>query len=157
VRDPAFVEAAFQGADAAFLLVNGDRQAPDFCLEFSHIGENCAAALRAGGVPAGVFISTIGAHGEGYRGLILVHGDVEQALNAVTPLRVVHLRAPAFFENLFYFLPSMRGRGVLATPIRPDAPLEMAPTADIALVALQLLQSLEFQGKSSHEIHGPQG
>jgi uncharacterized protein YbjT (DUF2867 family) len=157
VRDAAFVAQAFDGADAAFLLVNADRQARDYRRAFAHIGENYAAALRTHRVPAAIFISTIGAHHEKYRGLILVHGDVEQSLDAVPDLNVIHLRAPAFFENLFYFLGPMRERGVLATPILPDAPLGMAPTTDVAATALQLLQALNFQGKRSIELHGPQG
>jgi NAD(P)H dehydrogenase (quinone) len=157
VRDAAFVEQTFDGADAAFLLVSGDRQVRDFRRAFAHIGENYAAALRARRVPAAIFISTIGAHDEKHRGLILVHGDVEQSLDAVPDLNVLHLRAPAFFENLFYFLRPMRERGVLATPILPDAPLEMASTTDVAATALRLLQALDFHGRRAIELHGPQG
>src|SRR5262245_6975206 len=157
VRNAAFVQHAFDGADAAFLLVNGDRHARDYRRTFALIGENYAAALGAGRVPAAVFISAIGAHDEQYRGLLLVHGDVEQSLDAVPNLNLIHLRAPAFFENLFYFLRPMRELAVLATPILPDAPLEMAPTTDLAATALQLLLALNFQGKRSIELHGAQG
>ena len=104
-----------------------------------------------------VFVSSLGAHNEKYHGLILVHADVEQSLDDVPGLNVVHLRTPTFFENLFYFLPAMREREALCSPIDPGAPIEAAATRDIAAVALRLLLACEFRGKGAVEVHGPPG
>jgi uncharacterized protein YbjT (DUF2867 family) len=154
VRDVAFVESAFRGADAAYLVVPGNLKGRDVRRDFGDIGANYAAAARTTGLKSAVFLSTIGTHDEQNRGLILIHTDVERSLNAVDGLNVVHLRAPAFFENLFYFLRPMRERGVLSSPIAPDAPLETVGTRDVAEVALRLLRDLEFRGKSAVELHG---
>jgi nucleoside-diphosphate-sugar epimerase len=67
------------------------------------------------------------------------------------------LRAPAFFENLFYFLSPMRERGVLSSPIAPEAQFDTASTRDVADVALRLLTHLNFRGKSAIELHGQPG
>lgn len=154
VRDPAFVEVAFQGADAAYLVSLADRNSHDLRRGFADIGTNYAEAARKTGLKSAIFLSTIGTHDERNRGLILIHTDVERALNTVEGLHVVHLRAPSFFENLFYFLRPMQERGVLSTPIAPDTPLETVSTKDIAAVALRLLLALNFQGKTALELHG---
>jgi hypothetical protein len=83
-----------------------------------------------------------------------VHGDVERSLNEVCDVNVLHLRAAAFFENLFYWLPAARARGALVSPIDPDAKLDLTPTRDVAAVALRYLLELEFRGKSAVELQG---
>jgi uncharacterized protein YbjT (DUF2867 family) len=148
------VERAFRGADAALLLVAGDRTSRDFRRGFGDVGRTFANALRANGVGAAVFISCIGAHDEKHRGLVLIHTDVEKALDEVPNLDLMHLRAAPYFENLFYWLPVSRARDAFATPINPDAKLDMVHTSDVAAVALQLLSKLDFRGKSAIEVHG---
>jgi uncharacterized protein YbjT (DUF2867 family) len=156
VRDASFVERAFRGAHAALLLVPPNRSAPDFRRYFGDVGANYATALQNAGVRSAVFISSLGAHDEKYRGLVIVHRDVEQSLNEVADLNIVHLRAPTFFENMFYFLPAILARGTLASPIAPDAPMQSAAVRDVAAVALQLLETLEFRGRGARELHGPE-
>jgi uncharacterized protein YbjT (DUF2867 family) len=154
VRDASFVEESFQGADVAFLLVPGNRTTRDFRRYFGDVGTNYVNALRNTSVHSAIFISTIGAHDDRYRGLILVHADVERSLEEVLDLNMLHLRAAAFFENLFYWLPLTRARGALVSPISPDATLDLASTSDVAAVALRFLQELEFRGKRAVELRG---
>lgn len=153
VSDAGFVERAFRGADAALLVVPPNPRARDFRRYFGDIGVNYANAARASSLQSAVFISCHGTHDERYRGLIMVHTDVETSLSDVPGLNVLNLRAPSYFENLFYFLPAMRARGVLSSPIAPDAPFETAGTSDIAAVALRSLLELEFRGKVAREVH----
>jgi uncharacterized protein YbjT (DUF2867 family) len=157
MQDAALVEELFLGAGAALLVAQGNRTARDYRGEFSGAGRNYANAAKATGLKYAVFISSLGAHDERNRGLILIHSDVEHILNEVEELNVVHLRAPAFFENLFYFLSPMRERSVLCSPIAPEAQIDTASTRDVADVALRLLTQLDFRGKSAIELHGPPG
>ena len=154
VEDAAFVDHAFSGADAALLLVAGDRMSRDFRRGYGDVGRNYAHALRTNGISAAVFNSCIGAHDEKYRGLVLVHADVEKALDEVPNLDLMHVRAAPYFENLFYWLPASQARGALATPINPDAKLDLVQTTDVAAVALQLLLKLDFRGRNAIEVHG---
>jgi uncharacterized protein YbjT (DUF2867 family) len=154
LQDAAFAEHAFRGADAALLLVAGDRMSRDFRRGYGDVGRVFANALRTTGVGAAVFISCIGAHDEKYRGLVLVHKDVEKALDEVPNLDLLHVRAAPYFENLFYWLPVIRARDALATPINPDAKLDMVQTNDVAAVALQRLLKLDFRGRNAIEVHG---
>ena len=154
VRDAGFLEQAFRGADAAFLLVSASRTVRDFRRDFGDIGAHFASALRKTGVPSALFVSTIGAHDDRYRGFVLVHGDVERSLDAVSGLNVVHLRAPGFFENLLYWLPRSRTEKALSSPIASDAELDLAPTSDIAAVALSSLLELDVRGRRVVELQG---
>jgi uncharacterized protein YbjT (DUF2867 family) len=153
-QDADFIEEAFRGADAALLMAQAHRTARDYRGAFARVGANYANAAQKTRLPSAVFISSLGVQDERNRGLILIHADVEHSLNAVDGLNVVHLRAPFFFENLFYFLQPMRERGVLRSPISPQAEFDSVWTRDVADVALRLLMRLDFQGKSEIEVLG---
>jgi uncharacterized protein YbjT (DUF2867 family) len=149
-----FVVQAFEGVDAAYLLVSGDRTARDFRRSFARVGDNYANAAEATGLRKALFVSSMGAHDQKHRGLVLVHSDVESALDAVTGTDVLYLRAGAFFENLVYYLPATRARGALTSALDVDAPIDMVATADVAQVALARLLELDFRGKSALEVRG---
>jgi uncharacterized protein YbjT (DUF2867 family) len=156
-QDTDFIEEVFRGADAALLMAQAHRTARDYRGDFARVGANYANAAQMTGLPSAVFISSLGVQDERNRGLILIHADVEHLLNEVDGLNVVHLRAPFFFENLFYFLQPMREQGVLRSPIAPQTQFEAVWTCDVADVALRLLMRLEFQGKSAMEVLGQPG
>jgi len=139
LRDPAFADHAFAGVDAAFLLVRADRASRDFRRDFGEVGRQMAASLARHRVGKALFLSALGAHHDKHRGLVLVHRDVELALAAVPGLELSQLRAPFFFENLFYFHAAMRERGGLYSPIDPDVAIDIASTAEIATHALRLM------------------
>jgi uncharacterized protein YbjT (DUF2867 family) len=139
LSDPAFADRAFSDVTTAFLLVRADRTSRDFRRAFADVGRQMAASLARHRVRRGLFLSALGAHDDKHRGLILVHRDVELALAGVPGLDLVSLRAPFFFENLFYFQTAMRARGGLFTPIDPDVAIDIAATPDIAAQALRLL------------------
>lgn len=156
VRDRAFLEAAFAGADAALLVVKVDPRERNFRRTFAEVGEGYAAAARATNLGAAVFISSTGAHDDRHRGLVILHADVERALDAVPDLNVVHLRCAFFFENLLYFAPASRARGALSSPLDPATEIDMISTADIAEKATRLLRDLDFRGKKPIELRGPE-
>lgn len=152
--DPAFLERAFRGADAAFLVVKADQGAPDFRAAFLRVGEQYAAAARAAGLANALFVSSMGAHDPELDGLIGIHREVEALLDEVPGLNAVHLRAGSFFKNLFYFLPAIRAAGALATPLAPDAPIDWAATDDLAQVALRTLVELPLRRGQVIEARG---
>jgi uncharacterized protein YbjT (DUF2867 family) len=154
LSDELFMRRSFDGADAAYLVVPGGHDARDFRREFADTGSVYAQAAEATSLPAAVFLSTIGAHDDRYRGFILTHGDVEHILNKLKGVNILHLRAPKFFENLFYFLPASQAADALVTPLDPDAQFDMAHSKDIGEAALQRLLALDFEGNTSVELHG---
>ena len=155
--DKESVNEAFRGIDAALLIAQGNRSSHDYRRDFARAGENYAAALTSHGVKWAVFISALGADDDRNRGVVLIHADVERALNVVPELNLVHLRAPLFFEDLFFYLFPMRQFGVLTWPISTQSYLDMGSTRDVADVAVDYLQKLEFRGKQVVELHGAPG
>jgi uncharacterized protein YbjT (DUF2867 family) len=153
LADRGILERAFAGADAALLLVPGNRASRNFRRYFTDLGATYAAAARTARLRSALFVSSLGAHTERHRGLVLVHRDVELELNEVATLAVTHLRASFFYENLFYFLPAMQARGGLYTPIDPEVQIDMAPTSDVAALALRLLAELPPR-TTTHELRG---
>jgi uncharacterized protein YbjT (DUF2867 family) len=156
VADQSFTERAFAGADAALLIVKSDRDSAEFGADFHRMGASYAGAARATGLKNAVFLSAMGAHDPSLRGLIGVHTDVERMLDEVSTLKVVHLRPASFIENLFYFMPLMRARGVLASPIATGAPMDWSTTRDAADVALRTLLEVPFRASRSIEVRGAQ-
>lgn len=154
MRDSASVMDAFDGVDAALLIAQGDRTARDFRRGFALAGEHYAAAAKAKGLESAVFISSLGAGNDRNRGLILVHGDVEQSLNEVDGLSLVNLRAPMYFENLFYFLQAMRATNTLTWPVKTDALVDLGSTTEIADVAVDFLTADPAQNKRVVELYG---
>jgi uncharacterized protein YbjT (DUF2867 family) len=156
LRDAAFAHRAFAGIDNALLTVRADRGARDFRRDFAEIGRRMDEAIAANRVPHAVFVSALGAHHDKHRGLILVHRDVELALADRAGVNVTFLRAPFFAENLLYFVDTMREKGGLYTPLDPDVAIDVAPTAEIAALALRLLLDAE-PGTRPHELRSPAG
>src|SRR3954469_2423205 len=76
IRDPAFVERAFDGADAAFLLVKADQGEPDFLAAFERVGASYAKAAQATGLRNALFVSAMGGHDPSLDGLIGIHRAV---------------------------------------------------------------------------------
>jgi uncharacterized protein YbjT (DUF2867 family) len=156
VGDRAFVERALAGADAALLVARADLRSPTFGADFHRVGRAYADAARATGLPDALFLSAMGAHDPSLGGLIGVHREVERMLDEVATLRAVHLRAASFIENLFYFLPLMHARGVLASPIAPDAPIDWSTTRDVAAAALKGLGHAPYRSGHAVEVRREQ-
>jgi uncharacterized protein YbjT (DUF2867 family) len=154
IRDPAFVENAFDGADAAFLLVKADAGEPDFLAAFERVGASYAKAAQATGLGNALFVSAMGAHDPSLDGLIGVHRAVEKQLDAVRGLNVFHLRSAGFFDNLFYFLPAMRAAGAFATPFQVSSPTYWASTDDVADLAVRMLLELPFRETRAVDARG---
>lgn len=154
VRDPAFLEKAFYGADAAFLLVKVDQSEPDFLAAFERVGASYAEAAQAAGLRNALFVSAMGAHDPSLDGLIGIHRAVEKQLDAVKGLNVFHLRSAGFFDNLLYFLRAMRASGAFATPFLVNSPIDWASTDELADLAVQTLLELPFRETCAVDARG---
>jgi uncharacterized protein YbjT (DUF2867 family) len=156
MHEVASVTEAFRGVDAAMLAAQGDPASHDYRAAFARAGACFAEAAQVTGLRHALFVSTLGVHDDRNRGVILIHADVERILNRVPALNLLHLRAPSFYENLFYFLPGLRARAELTWPVAPDAAMDMAGTEDVAAVIVDRLLGLDFVGSSVVELHGPE-
>ena len=151
----AFLARAFEGASGAFAMIPPNPAAVDFRAYQNQVGKALASAIREAGVTHVVHLSSLGAHLPSGTGPIAGLYDNEQRLNAIEGLNVVHLRPGFFMENSFYSIGLIKGMGINGSPLDPNLPLPMIATRDIAAVAADLLDRLEFTGKSARELLGP--
>jgi len=112
LADPAALARALQGARGVYLLSPPNFAATDFLADRQIFVAKLAEGLRKSGVPAVVFLSSVGAqHPAGTGPIVTVH-RAEQALRGIAP-SVTFIRAAYFLENWGSVLPVAKGQGVL--------------------------------------------
>lgn len=154
VEDSAFLEEAFRGARAVFLMIPPAPGAEDFREWQERVGESLFTGAGRAGVSRVVTLSSMGAHiGEG-TGPILGLRNLEERLDELECVAAVHLRPAFFMENLMAGIPRIRADRTHGAGISPDIPVPMIATRDVADVAATLMAA-EFSGKSRRELLGP--
>ncbi|HXN27722.1 MAG TPA: NmrA family NAD(P)-binding protein [Candidatus Acidoferrales bacterium] len=154
VDDPAFLRKAFQGAQAAYLLIPPDMQTNDYRGYQEKIVAAYAAAIAEAKVPYVVTLSSVGADLTEKSGPILGLHNLETKLNAIKGLNVLHLRPAGFMENLFMSVQPLRTMGMLPGPLPADAMHAMIAARDIGAYAAERLHARDFSGSSVQELHG---
>jgi len=76
-------------------------------------------------------------------------------MNRLKGVAVVHLRPVFFMENELFSVAVIKTMGVNGGTIKPDLPLPMIATRDIADEAAKLLAALDFDGRRVRELLGP--
>jgi len=152
--DSAFLEAAFDGADMAFVLTPVDVKATDVNAVQYAVVDALVAALRASRVRRVVLLSSWGAELTKQVGGILACHRFEQQLEAVPDMNVVHLRPVWFMENFLFGIPLIRMAGVVGLAIGSDVRFPMISARDIAPVATSYLADATFRGKTVRYLNG---
>jgi uncharacterized protein YbjT (DUF2867 family) len=154
LSDQTAVKQAFAGANAVYAMIPPDVTSPDFRAEQRRVTVAIAAALEHAGVTHAVTLSSIGADkGSGTGPVVGLH-ELEQALNRIARLNVVHLRAGYFMENTLGQAAAIHGMGKTAGPLRGDLKLPVIAARNIGGAAVELLLALDFKGKQTHELLG---
>lgn len=154
VDDPAFLRKAFQGAQAAYLLIPPDMHTNDYRGYQEKIVAAYAPAIAEAKIPYVVTLSSVGAELTEKSGPILGLHDLEVKLNAIKGLHVLHLRPAGFMENLFMSVQPLRTMGTLPGPMPGDAMHAMIAARDIGAYAAERLHARNFTGSSAQELHG---
>ncbi len=153
--DANLLARAFAGADAVYVMIPMDAGAPDYtAMQVTHSAA-MAEALRAASVKHAVTLSSVGTHLSEDSGVVLGLRRMEQMLDSVDGLSVLHLRPTYFMENTLAMAGPAKHSGIFGSPIRPDIAIPMIATQDIADAALRRLQALDFSGKSHLYLLGP--
>lgn len=155
VTDSSAIQRAFSGARAAYLMVPTDLSTPHVRSYQQEIGRTYAEAIQKAGIAYIVNLSSIGAHEPGGAGPISGLHDVEQQLNQLESVHIVHVRPGFFMENFFSLIDLIKSRNIIGTALRPDVRLPMIATSDIAEFATQRLLNLDFSGHTTRELLGP--
>jgi uncharacterized protein YbjT (DUF2867 family) len=154
IGDVARLTAAFEGADAVYLVLPEDLSQEDLRAHQQRVSDSYAAAIGNARVPFVVNLSSIGGqHAKGTGPIVGLHNQ-EQKLNRIGGLNVLHIRAAYFMDNLFMSLAPLRATGTLPGGMRGDVPMPWIATKDIGTYAAGRLAARDFSGTSVQELHG---
>jgi len=148
VEDVAFLTKTFTGADAVYTMVPPNFGAGDWKKYIAGIGENYAEAIHASGVKNVVNLSSMGAHMPEGCGPVSGLFFVEKALNALEGVNVEHLRPGFFYPNFLANVGMVKHMGIIGGNYGENAKLVLVHPTDIAEVAAEEIQGLNFKGKS---------
>lgn len=153
MSDQDYLNSAFAGATAAYVLIPPHIGAPNFRAYQNDIGKKIARALQQNEVKYVVNLSSLGAHLPKGTGPIAGLYDQEQRLNQLEA-NVLHLRPTFFMENLFNSIGIIKHMGVNGSPAKADVKIPMIATVDVANYAAKRLLALDFSGNVVQELLG---
>jgi uncharacterized protein YbjT (DUF2867 family) len=155
VESEADMTRAFTGATAVYLLIPQALQREDFRAYQARISDAYAAAVAKSGVKYAVVLSSIGGQHAEKTGPIVGLHNMEEKLNAVVGLNVLHLRPATFMENFFMNIEGIRMMNALPGPGPAEAQFPTIATRDIGAYAARRLAARDFSGHSTRELLGP--
>jgi len=154
ITDQAALSRAFSRARAVYLMIPPDITSPDYVAYQQRVVGALVDAVKQSGVKYAVALSSIGADKPQGTGPIGGLRHLEQGLNAIAGLNVLHIRAGYFMENTLGQAGAIRAFGNTAGPVRSDLKLPMIATHDIGVAAADALRKLDFSGKQTRELLG---
>lgn len=148
------ITKAFRGAEAVYVMIPPNVTASDPEEYQREITESLASALERSGVQHAVTLSSIGADKASGTGPVLGLHRMEERLNRIAGLNVLHLRCGFFMENTLMNMEQIRKSGVFAGGLDPELRLPFIATRDIGDAAAQALRRLNFTSHQSRELLG---
>ncbi len=152
--DSGALTKAFEGARAVYFMAPPNPGSPDYLGFQSQAADAAAAALETARVRYAVNLSSYGAQDASGSGPISGLHTVEERLNRVKGLNVLHLRPGYFMENTLPQIDAIKNFGAMMGPVKADAVLPMIATKDIAAAAADSLLKLDFSGHEIRELQG---
>ena len=150
-----FLTQAFKGATAVYTMSPPNYTSNAFRAGQNQIGATITEAVKRSGVTRVVNLSSIGAHLPDGTGPIAGLHDMEQKLNAIPSLDLLHLRPGYFMENHFNALGTILPFGVYADMIDSDVPVGTIATQDIAAVVARELANIRGTGSRFLHLRSP--
>lgn len=147
VVDYAFIKRAFAGSEAAYLMIPPDFRTTDLKQYIKTVGEQYARAIAETGIRYAVNLSSIGAHLQNGQGPTGSNFYVEQRLNALQDVHVLHLRPGMFLTNFYGAIPTMKHQQILGNNFGGSIRLPLTHPRDIAAAAFKALQDRSISGK----------
>ncbi|HEV2298709.1 MAG TPA: NmrA family NAD(P)-binding protein [Candidatus Acidoferrales bacterium] len=146
---------AFTGATAVYLVIPQALHLEGFRAYQERISDAYATAISKCFVKFAVVLSSIaGQHAEKVGPIVGLH-NMEEKLNRIPTLSVLHLRPTHFMENLLMGIDGIRTMSVFPGAFPADAAMPMIATKDIGNYAATRLAARDFSGHSAQELLGP--
>lgn len=154
--DPEQMRRAFAGGRAAWVMLqpNYIPDSPNFRSFQDSIIAALVPAIAEARLSHVVSLSGCEADLPSGTGPVLGLRHLEQRLNGIENLNVLHLRAGYFMENLLPFADQIARGDVISSPYSPTVPLPFVATRDVGEAAAESLLTLDFQGRVVRELQG---
>src|SRR6267142_5221965 len=154
VTDAAALTKAFSGAKAVYAMIPPNMTSADYRGDQDRATNAVAKALEQAGVEYVVSLSSVGADKAEGTGPVAGLHYLEQTLNRIPGLNVLHLRPGYFMENTLAQIGIIQTMDISAGPLRPDLTLPMIATRDIGTAAAKALLALDFSATQTRELLG---
>jgi uncharacterized protein YbjT (DUF2867 family) len=155
LTDSEALTRAFRGVRAVYVMIPPNYSAEDVGADQHAVTEAIASALERAGVTHAVTLSSVGADkAEGTGPVVGLH-RLEQRLNRIAELNVLHLRAAYFMENTLAQAGLIHQTGTAMGALQPNLRLPMIATRDIGDAAADALIKLDFNPHETRELLGP--
>jgi len=154
LADTRALTSALEGARAVYAIIPPNVTSSDSRAYQDRISDSLARALQDAGVTHAVSLSSFGADKAAGTGPVVGLHYLEEKLNGIAGLNVLHLRAGYFMENTLPQIGVIKMMGVTAGPLRPDLQLPMIATRDIGVAAAEAMLKLDFSQNEARELLG---
>jgi uncharacterized protein YbjT (DUF2867 family) len=154
LTDPDALAKAFEGAEGVYVMIPPDISTHDPFGYQESIFESIATALERAKVRDAVALSSIGADKPEKTGPVVGLHRMEQRLNRIPDLNVLHLRPGYFMENTLAQIAIIPTAGSTLGPLLPDLKLPMIDTVDIGNAAADALLKQDFRPHETRELLG---
>jgi len=154
--DARAMRRAFADAAVAYVMLqpNYIADSDDFLAFQKALVESIVPALARSRASHAVALSSWGADKDSGTGPVLGLRKLEQWLNDLSKVNVLHLRADWFMENTIPMIHALAASQEARGAIRGDLPLPMVSTGDVGMAAARAMLELDFHGKVVREIQG---
>ena len=154
VSDAVALTKAFSGAKAVYAMIPPSMTSENYRADQDKVTGAIAEAVQQAGVEHVVALSSVGADKPQGTGPVAGLHYLEETLNQISNLNVLHLRAAYFMENTLAQIGIIKMLGITAGPLNSDLVLPMIATRDIGRAAANALLALDFNGKQTRELLG---
>ena len=154
LTDRAALVKAFAGAKGVYAMIPPDEKAQDYPAHQDHIADALVSAIAEAKVKHVISLSSVGADKAEGTGPVVALYRLENKLNQISGLNVLHLRAGYFMENTFAQIGIIKELGVMAGALRAELEIPMIATRDIGAAAADRLLRLDFKGQHTAELLG---
>ncbi|MBB3644422.1 uncharacterized protein YbjT (DUF2867 family) [Rhizobium sp. BK619] len=127
----------FQGADAAFLMVKTDWN--NIAGHYPAVAQRFVDALETSSVKLAVSLTAMGSDVKGKTGHFECFNDLDEKLNELLNIDLVHLRAGWFMDDVSAWTAPVAKYGRIAWFCKPDLKMPWVATDDIAWLAAKEL------------------
>lgn len=145
LENAEFVSQSFKGADAVYTMVPPNFSVRDYHAFADKIHLNYVQAIEQNHVKYAVNLSSIGVAAAGIEPLKRYY-NLEERLNAIRGLNIVHLRPAMFYTNFYGSLEMVKHQGVIGHNLAETVDLLMTHPSDIAEAAFSYLNQPSYSG-----------